>query len=67
MPLESILFLALVIGALGVFTATLSYGQWVTRNVVQDGTSAVAKPLQVPRKSSTASPEKAARVYEEAL
>ena len=32
MPTESVLFLGLVIGALAVFTATLSYAEWATRH-----------------------------------
>jgi hypothetical protein len=67
MPLESILFLALVIAALGVFTATLTYGQWVTRNVVRDSTSAAPKASKVAREPAIAHSRSAARVYEEAL
>ena len=67
MSLESLLFLALVIGALSVFTATLSYGQWVTRNVVQDAISAAAKSLKVSRKPTIVRSRNATRAYEEVL
>ena len=67
MPLESILFLALVIAALSVFTATLAYGQWVTRNVVRDSTSIAPKASKVTREPAIAHSRNAARVYEEAL
>jgi hypothetical protein len=66
MPLESILFLALVIAALSVFTATLAYGQWVTRNVARDSFSPAAKSLKK-MSWAIAHSQNAARVYEEAL
>jgi cytochrome c len=68
MPLESILFLALVIAALSVFTATLAYAQWVTRNVVRDSTSTAANSLKkVSREPAIARSRNVRRVYEEAL
>ena len=68
MPLESILFLALVIAALSVFTATLAYGQWVTRNVARDSFSPAAKSLKkMSREPAIAHSQNATRVYEEAL
>jgi hypothetical protein len=36
MPLESIVFLALVIGALILFAAALGYGDWATRQVMRE-------------------------------
>ena len=44
MTFESSLFLALSIAALFVFAVTVAYGQWVTRNVKDDGAPVVAKP-----------------------
>lgn len=67
MPLESILFLALVLGALSVFTATLIYGQWITRNVVRDSAFTAAKSSEVSSEPAIAHSRSAARVYEEAL
>jgi len=34
MPLESVLFLSLVIGALILFAAVLAYGDWATRQAM---------------------------------
>lgn len=36
MPLESILLLALVIGALILFGAVLAYGDWATRQAMRE-------------------------------
>jgi hypothetical protein len=36
MPLESILFLGLVIGALVLFAAVLAYGDWTTRQATRE-------------------------------
>ena len=68
MPLESILFLALVIAALSVFTATLAYGQWVTRNVVRDSTSPAVNSLKkVPREPAIAHSRNTIGVFAKAL
>jgi hypothetical protein len=67
MPLESVLFLNLVIAALSVFTATLIYGQWATRNVVRDSTSAAAESSKVSKKPAIVHSRSAARAYEEAF
>jgi hypothetical protein len=36
MPLESILYLCLVVGAFAVFAIVLAYGDWATRQVTRD-------------------------------
>ena len=36
MPLESILFLCFVVGALTLFAIVLAYADWVSRSVMQD-------------------------------
>jgi hypothetical protein len=36
MPLESILYLCLVVGAFTVFAIVLAYGDWATRQVTRD-------------------------------
>ncbi|HXJ00505.1 MAG TPA: hypothetical protein VNH44_04735 [Micropepsaceae bacterium] len=46
MPLESVLFLALVLAALSVFAAVLAYAEWTTRKIA--GTSPAAEPAAAP-------------------
>ena len=48
MPLESILFLALVIAALTVFAAALAYADWATRHAIDDTPRRAQKRDQQP-------------------
>jgi predicted negative regulator of RcsB-dependent stress response len=55
MPLESILFLALVIGALIVFAVVLAYADWATRQAMRE--TAASRPSSVHvRKTPAANP-----------
>ena len=47
MPLESILFLGLVIGALIVFAAALAYGDWATRQAMREITASQPSSAKV--------------------
>lgn len=62
MTFESVLFLGIVLVSLIVFTVALAYGQWVTRNLNQAGTSAAAKPVKASRQPAMAHPRNAAHV-----
>ena len=39
MPLESILYLCLVVGTFAVFAIVLAYGDWATRQVTREAVS----------------------------
>jgi hypothetical protein len=58
MPLESILFLALVIGALILFATVLAYGDWATRQAMREmtGSQPSAKGRKTPAAHAAARP-----------
>jgi hypothetical protein len=64
MPFESVLFLALVIGALSVFAAALFYAEWTTRNLIPDSVAAVMLPSASVAKKLSAHSATSARVHE---
>ncbi len=47
MPLESVLFLSLVIGALILFAAALAYGDWATREAKREITDSQPSSAKV--------------------
>ena len=53
MPLESILFLSLVVGALTLFAVVLAYADWSTSKVTRVA-DAAARPSKNPVKKSSA-------------
>jgi hypothetical protein len=53
MPVESILFLSLAIGALILFAAALAYGDWATRQAMREITDSQPTSAKV-RKTSAA-------------
>ena len=52
MPLESVVFLSLVIGALILFASALAYGDWATRQAMRE--IAVPQPSATTLKTSAA-------------
>ena len=52
MPLESVLFLVLVIGALAVFAAVLLYADWATRQVMRESTALPLPSAEMENKPS---------------
>ncbi|HEX3484101.1 MAG TPA: hypothetical protein VHT51_03515 [Micropepsaceae bacterium] len=54
MPLESILFLALVIAALVIFAAVLTYAEWTTRQVMRESADAETRPAASAKPVETA-------------
>jgi hypothetical protein len=53
MPLESVLFLVLVIGALAVFAAVLLYADWATRQVMRESTALPPQSAETENKPGT--------------
>ena len=55
MPIESVIFLAIVIGSLGVFAAALVHAEWATRQVAFGRAAATPPAVNVAKKPNPAS------------